>query len=102
MRLLSTARLKAASLTANSHRRTHVRRTVDYNARLRQMRLQPTAGFKRKSAVYGLNGQRANCVIALSLVTYERTIRNHAVLPHFSQGPLHSQHEIKLFRLYEL
>ena len=49
-----------------------------------------------------LNGRRAHFVIALSLVTCERAIRNHAVLPHFSQGSLRSQHEIKLFRFYEL
>jgi len=28
--------------------------------------------------------------------------RNHAVLPHFSREPSHSQHEVELFRLYEL
>jgi hypothetical protein len=34
----------------------------------------PPAASKRKSAVYGLNGRRANLVITLSLGTYEHAI----------------------------
>jgi len=35
---------------------------------------EPTAVLQHKSTVYGLNGQRANFLIALSLVTYEYAI----------------------------
>jgi len=35
---------------------------------------EPTAVLQHKSSVYGLNGHRANFVIVLFLVTYERAI----------------------------
>ena len=35
---------------------------------------EPTGGSKYKSAVYGLNGHRANFVIALSLGAYKHAI----------------------------
>jgi hypothetical protein len=38
-------------------------------------RFEPTGGVQRKSTVYGLNGHRANFVIALSLGAYEHAIQ---------------------------
>ena len=39
-----------------------------------ETRFEPTAGLRRKSTVYGLNGHRAHFVIVLSLGSYEHAV----------------------------
>jgi hypothetical protein len=68
---LSPRRASKQSLLPHSPKRTLVRlKSLLKQPGFARFLSQPTAGLQRKSAVYGLNGQRVISVIALSLVTY--------------------------------
>jgi hypothetical protein len=70
-RTFSPSSLKA--LLPRSAKRTHICLKLK-RVWFRQISLQPTDGFMRKNAVYGLNGQRAYFVMALSQVTYQHPV----------------------------